>query len=148
MISTLHFLDPKVSFLIVGPKNSLGCMYLSSKKRASFLRIFVAFSSRISNFKTIGCFLLFFGFSANFFSFSLTSGLRFASLESDKVSYGDIGGLLSPSDARSFSLTVASVLFNSSSFFSMSSSFFFSTSSSPLFSSPSLSFSSSSSVAA
>jgi len=144
MISTLHFLEPKVSFLIVGPKNSLGCIYLSSRKRASFLRILVAFSSRISNFNTIGFFLLFLGFSANFFSFSLTSGLRLTSLVSDKVSYA----LVSPSDVKSFSLTVFSVLFNSSSFFSVSS-FSFSASSSPFFSAASsLSFSSSSSVAA
>jgi len=144
MISTLCFLLPKVSFLIVGPKNSLGCMYLSSKKRASFLRIFVAFSSRISNLSTIGFFLVFFGFSANFFSFSLTSGLRLASLESglDKVSYG----LPSPSDVTSLSFTVFSVLFNSSSFLSASSCFSFSASSSPFFSTGSLSFSSSSSV--
>ena len=142
MISTLHFFEPKVSFFIVGPKNSLGCIYLSSKKRASFLRILVAFSSRMSNFNTIGFFLAFLGFSANFFSFSLTSGRRFASFESDRVSYG----LDSPSDITSFSFTVCSVLLSSSSFFSFSSSLSLAASCSSFFSVASLSFSSSSSV--
>lgn len=143
MISTLHYFEPKVSFLIVGPKNSLGCMYLSSKNRASFFRILVAFSSKISNFKMMGFFLLFFGFSANFFSFSLTSGLALVSLESDNVSYG----LASPSEVTSFSFTVFSVLANSSSFF-VASSFDLSASCSPFFSAASLSLSSSSSVGA